>query len=240
MNRNGSQEKVEGRYCVVIAAYNAAATIGSLVRWTKQQGFTVLVVDDGSSDKTASIASQEGALVLSHLKNRGKGSALRTAFQYALRSNFDGVVTLDSDVQHDPADIVRLIQAGEHQHAAIVVGNRMEQDKEMPRLRYWTNVVMSRVIGLLTHQSVPDSQCGLRMIRKQVLESIEFQSERFEIESEMILAASRQKWKVIFVPMKALYPEGLQSHIQTFPDALRFIWLIVRYLGGTVGKRKPS
>ena len=92
-----------GRYCVVIPAFNAANTIGALVRGIKRQGLPVVVVNDGSADETAPIASAEGAVVISHLRNEGKGRALRTGFEHALRAQYDGVITMDSDGQHDPA-----------------------------------------------------------------------------------------------------------------------------------------
>lgn len=221
--------KVHGRYCVIIPAYDAEASIGALVKRIKELGLTVLVVDDGSRDKTALAASRSGALVLSHLKNRGKGSALRTAFQYALRSQYDGVVTVDSDGQHAPADVLRLIQAGERQHAALVIGNRFADGaSSMPADRRQTNRWMSAFIAAVIRQPVADSQCGLRMARKELLASVNLKAQRFEIETELILAAARQKWKTIYVPVQAIYNNS-PSHIHPFPDALRFLWTIGRF-----------
>ena len=154
-----------GRYCVIIPALNAGATIGALVRSIRLQGLSVVVVDDGSTDQTAAIASAEGALVISHLRNLGKGSALRTGFEYVLRSRFDGVVTMDSDGQHDPAEIPELIQAGECQHAGMVLGNRMVNGVAMPAARRLTNQLMSLIVSGIARQQVPDSQCGFRFIR---------------------------------------------------------------------------
>ena len=157
----------QGRYCVVIPALNAAATIGALVAKVRGCGLNVVVVDDGSTDRTAAVAAAGGALVISHLRNRGKGHALRTGFEYAVRERYDGVVTLDSDGQHDPAEIPALIQAGEVQHAALVLGDRMANGLSMPAARRRTNQVMSRIISRLAGQPVPDSQCGFRLIRRE-------------------------------------------------------------------------
>ena len=220
---------MNGRYCVVIPAYQAAKTIGALVGRIKAQGLPVVVVDDGSQDHTASVASEQGALVISHLRNEGKGRALRTGFEYALRSHYDGVVTMDSDAQHDPAEIAQLIHAGEHQHAGIVLGNRMVNGSPMPSARAWANTVMSRVVSALIHQEIPDSQCGFRLIRKEVLESVPLRSKRFEIETELLLAAAARKWKIISVPVRTIYGHH-QSHIKPLPDAMRFIRLVLRYL----------
>ena len=157
---------MNGRYCVVIPAFNAADTIGALVRGVKQQGLPVLVVNDGSDDQTAPVASQEGAVVISHLRNHGKGRALRTGFEYALRAQYDGVITMDSDGQHDPAEIPSLIQAGERQHAGVVVGNRMATTT-MPPIRRWVNRLMSGIVSAVARQPMPDSQSGFRLIHKE-------------------------------------------------------------------------
>src|SRR3989338_4949416 len=146
-----------GRYCVVIPAFTSAKTIGALVRRIKHQGFPVIVINDGSSDETAPIASGEGAVVISHLRNEGKGRALRTGFEHALRAQYDGVITMDSDGQHDPAEIPELIRAGERQHAGMVVGNRMAT-ATMPWPRRLVNHLMSRIISLAVRQPIPDSQ----------------------------------------------------------------------------------
>ncbi|MBI2093681.1 MAG: glycosyltransferase family 2 protein [Candidatus Omnitrophica bacterium] len=92
---------MSGRYCVIIPAFEVAETIGALVQQVKEKGYPVIVVDDGSRDRTAAAAATAGAIVISHLKNRGKGNALQSGFSYALRSQFDGVITMDSDGQHD-------------------------------------------------------------------------------------------------------------------------------------------
>ncbi len=229
MIKDESAAKIQGRYCVVIPAFQAQKTIGDLVRRTRQLGLTVLVVDDGSRDKTASIASEQGALVLSHLKNRGKGRALRTAFQYAVREQYDGVITMDSDGQHVPEDISKLILAGERQHAALVLGNRMEQAQQMPKIRRVTNRVMSWIVSRLVRQSIPDSQCGFRLIRKEVLAQISLRSERFEIETEVVLSALSKRWKTISVPIATIYRADERSHIRPIRDAFRFFGVIAAH-----------
>ena len=219
---------MKDKYCVVIPAFNACRTIGNLVANVRRQGLAVLVVDDGSNDNTAGLATANGAIVLSHVRNQGKGSALRTGFRHAVRSSYDGVVTLDGDGQHDPDEILRLIDAGERQHAGIVVGNRMVSGS-MPPLRRWTNQMMSHVVSFLTRQFIPDSQCGFRVIRREVLLSVSLTTTCFEIESELLLAASRRKWKMISVPIRSIY-HNHGSYIQPLQDGLRFLHLVLRYL----------
>ncbi len=218
-----------GRYCVVLPAYNAAKTIGPLVQSIKSQGLPVVVVDDGSTDNTAAIAAQHGALVISHLRNQGKGRALRTGFEHALRATYEAVVTMDSDGQHHPEDIPKFIQAAERQHAGIVVGNRMGS-AVMPFMRRHTNRVMSRLISALSRQEIPDSQCGFRLIHREVLATVPLRSRHYEIETELLLAASRRRWKTISVPIQATYNNGAVSYIRPLQDTVRFFMLLLRFL----------
>ncbi|MBI3321872.1 MAG: glycosyltransferase family 2 protein [Candidatus Omnitrophica bacterium] len=218
------------RYCVVIPAYEAGATIGELVRSIKAQGLIAVVVDDGSHDQTAAAASAQGALVISHLRNQGKGSALRTGFEYALRARYDGVITMDSDGQHDPAEISGLIRAGEIQHAGIVLGNRIANDASMPIVRKWTNEVMSAIVSALARQRIPDSQCGFRFIRKEVLEDIPLRARRFDIETEFLVRAAARRWKIISVPVRSIYQPRQPSHIRPIRDAVRFLGVVLRHL----------
>lgn len=218
-----------GRYCVIIPAFNAAKTIGELVRNVKAQGLNVVIIDDGSHDQTASIASAQGALVISHLRNQGKGRALRTGFEYALRAQYDGVVTLDGDGQHDPAEILQLIRAGEHQHAGIVIGDRMKNGAPMPRMRRWTNALMSSIVSSIARQHIPDSQCGFRFIRREVLAQVPLRSQRFEIETELLFGAAARKWKIVSIPVRSIYGRH-QSHIRPLRDAARFLTVTLRFL----------
>lgn len=222
---------MSGRYCVIIPAFDAEKTIGELVRRVKSQGFAVIVVDDGSRDQTATIASKQGALVISHLRNQGKGAALRSGFEYALRSQYDGVITMDSDGQHDPREIAHLIRAGEVQHAGIVLGNRMANGACMPSVRRWTNRAMSGLVSSLVRQPIPDTQCGFRLIRKEVLASVPLQAKRFEIETELLLRAAARRWKIISVPVSSIYADQ-PSYIRPFRDAWRFLAVVLRHVVG--------
>ena len=228
---NGQERTVlNGRYCVIIPAFEAERTIGAVVEAVKRQGLPIVVIDDGSRDRTAAVAAERGALVISHLRNYGKGRALRTGFEYVLRASYEGVITMDGDGQHDAEEILTLIRAGEVQHAGMVVGDRMSRGHAvMPRARRITNRLMSRVVSLLTRQAIPDSQCGFRMIRKELLTSVSLKSDRFEIETELLLAAAKRRWKTISVPIRTIYHDHA-SHIHPVRDALRFFGVVLRYL----------
>lgn len=217
--------------CVLIPAYNAAETIGPLVRQTRQLGLSTLVVNDGSQDQTAAQALAAGAHVLHHAENRGKGAALRTGFAFVMRSPYDTVVTLDSDGQHDPRDIPHLLDAVVRLEAAIVVGQRSLEDVRMPLSRRWTNRVMSSIVSAMARQPLPDSQSGFRAIRRDALLALPLSSSRFEIETELLLAASRRRLSIAFVPVRTIY-ESQHSHIRPLQDGARFVHLIARHLFG--------
>lgn len=218
------------RSCAVIPSYNASTTIGPLVRQAKQLGLEVVVVNDGSTDHTARIAIESGATVVSHLHNQGKGAALRTGFALALQSDYDPIVTLDSDGQHDPSEIPKFLTALQTSDVGIVVGHRLAHPDTMPGVRWWTNRAMSAVISSLARQSIPDSQCGFRAIRRRVLETVRLSACHFELETELLLAARQAGWSIASVPVRSIYDHH-QSHIHPLIDGWRFVRVVVRYLG---------
>lgn len=217
------------RPCVLIPSYNAASTIGALVAQIRRLGFDVVVVNDGSRDHTAEAAMLAGALVIGHAQNRGKGMALRTGFAFALKAGYDAVVTLDSDGQHDPRDIPPLLAQAQRDTVGVVVGHRLANGTTMPTARRWTNQLMSWIVSALTRQQIPDSQCGLRVISRRALETVRLTTTRFELETEVLLAAARQGWVIRSVPIRTIYDHHA-SHIRPVWDGMRFIRLVARYL----------
>ncbi len=216
--------------CVILPAFNSEKTVGQLVREVKRLGLDPIVVNDGSVDGTAKMAMDAGAFVMSHLGNRGKGLALRTGFSYALHVGYESIVTMDSDGQHDPADLPKLIEAGAQPQAAIVVGHRMLERGSMPAARWTTNRMMSWIISRLTRQQIPDSQCGFRVIRREVLEAVRLSTDHYDLETELLLASARHGWRIVSVPIRTIYHADHSSHIRPIIDAWRFMCLVIRYL----------
>lgn len=217
------------KVCVLIPSYNEARTIGRVVKGARARGLEVCVVDDGSSDNTSAIAKAEGAIVIAHAKNMGKGTSLREGFKYILKENFDAVITMDGDDQHDSCSIPDFVKEAEASSADMVIGDRMREAKHMPSLRRNTNRFMSYVISKVCGQDVPDTQCGYRLITRKVLESVALDSSNFEIESELIVKAGRKGFKIASVPVKAIYRDE-KSKINPVLDTLRFIAFISRML----------
>ncbi len=185
----------------------------------------VLVVDDGSTDGAPARARETGARVLVHPVNRGKGAALATGFAAALAEGATGVVTLDADGQHDPAWIPRLLRAAPG--ADVVVGSRMRDPGPMPRLRVAVNRFTSWVVSGLAGTRLTDSQSGFRWISAAVLRAVPLESERFDAESEILIKASRLGFRIVEVPMPAVYGEE-RSKVHPGRDTVRFVRLVAR------------
>ncbi|MBM3255821.1 MAG: glycosyltransferase family 2 protein [Candidatus Omnitrophica bacterium] len=215
--------------CVVIPTYNEAKTIAGLIEQLRKQGLDVLVVDDGSSDNTYNLARQAGSAVLRNQNNQGKGASLVKGFNYALSHGYDVVITMDGDGQHLPADIPYFIRMAEDSKSGLIIGNRMLKTQRMPRLRLLTNMFMSWVISKVAGQGIPDTQCGFRLLKKEVIEKLSLGTSKYETESEIIIQTSRLGFKIESMPVKTVYA-GEKSQINPFIDTLRFFKFILREL----------
>ncbi|MFH1769009.1 MAG: glycosyltransferase family 2 protein, partial [Candidatus Omnitrophota bacterium] len=157
---------------VLIPAYNEAARIGPFLEELNKKDVSVLVIDDGSSDRTYDIAREKADIALRNEKNIGKGVSLKTAIAFLLANiNFDYIITMDADGQHSPCDIDSFLKEADN-NAAFVIGNRMNNPCGMPKLRVITNKLMSFMLSKMVRQKIPDSQCGFRLIKREVLERL--------------------------------------------------------------------
>jgi len=213
--------------CVIIPTYNESQAISKIVKEIKVQGFDVLVIDDGSKDNTPQLAKEGGAIVLVNETNMGKGASLKKGFEYALRNGYDSVITMDGDGQHLPEDIPYFMRLAQYSNSGIIIGNRMQKTRNMPMLRLLTNRFMSWLISIVAKQKIPDSQCGFRLIKKEVLERIKITTSNFEIESEILIKGSRMGFKIESVPIKTVYA-GELSRINPVTDTIRFFRFLIR------------
>jgi glycosyltransferase involved in cell wall biosynthesis len=206
----------------VIPCFNEAAQIHRVVSAVQNHLPAVIVLDDGSTDRTAEKARFAGAQIVRLDRNSGKGSALRAGWRRAHDLGFKWALMLDGDGQHAAADIPKFFACASSTGASLVVGNRMNQLEDMPFIRRWANRWMSRRISRLTAHELPDSQCGFRLARLDLLLELPIQSNRFEIESEMLLAFFAAGQKVEFVPVQTIYQSGA-SKINPLTDTLRWL-----------------
>lgn len=215
---------------VVIPCLDEGRAIGPLISAVREHIPNVFVVDDGSSDNTARIAKAAGAVVLNHDSPRGKGASLRTGFQAAISQGFSWALTLDGDGQHLPTDIPEFLRRAEHSTAPLLVGNRMSQPHSMPLIRQCVNRWMSSTISRFCNASVPDSQCGFRLLNLNIWKRLPFQSDHFEIESEMIIRILHAGYSIEFVPVQTRYALEV-SKIHPVRDTLRWFrwWIAIRH-----------
>jgi glycosyltransferase involved in cell wall biosynthesis len=213
------------RIAALIPAYQAEAHVGSVLDGLAQvSGLAeVLVVNDGSRDRTADVAAAHGARVLSFPENRGKGYALLAGF--AALAQHDGVVTLDADGQHPPACVPDLVRAAA-EGGELVLGVR-ERAPNMPPARRFANAFSSAWATWLAGQPVSDSQCGFRLYTRRVLERTPMTPGRYELESEVVVRAARLGFRLAEVTIPTVYGEAL-SQIRTTRDVPRIAAVFAR------------
>ncbi len=216
----------------IIPAYREEKHVGDVVRRTRQQLDHVLVVDDGSNDKTAQQARDAGAEVIAHSQNRGKGEAIKTGLRHWLDRQMTHVVVLDADGQHLPEEIDRFMAAAASSAGpSFFLGNRMNNLIGMPLIRRVVNRYMSKRISRFCGQKISDTQCGFRMLDRQLIPELLGGANRFDYETEMLIIASRKGYRIESVPITTVYSDEV-SNIQPVRDALRFFKLMRRYRKG--------
>ena len=206
----------------MVPCFNEAATIGKVVGELRAFLSKIIVVDDGSTDSTATTATQAGAGVVRHPKNQGKGAALKTGLTAAINAGAEWAVLLDGDGQHKPKDIPALLTCARLTGASLVVGNRMHDKRAIPWLRRQVNLEMSRALSHRLGQRLPDTQCGFRWVDLGVWRTLSIRSCHFEIESEMLAAFILAGCHVEFVPIKVL-GRGPCSRIRPLRDSWRWL-----------------
>ncbi len=213
---------------VAIPAYQAAPSVGDVVRRSRLILPEVLVVDDGSDDDTSGEAQRAGAEVISLPVNRGKGDALEIAFEELFGRGFSAVVTLDADGQHLPEEIPVLIRAAAGD-ADLVLGTRDHLFAQMGRVRRLSNRLSSRAIALLAGQALRDIQTGFRWYSKRLIESIGFPEARFEAESAVVVRAVRRGFRTVAVPVRLGFADGrTTSHYRPVIDSLHIAVAVTR------------
>jgi len=213
------------KICVLIPAYNAQWTLGFVLEKVGPLKIDTLVVDDGSSDETERVASEHGAQLLKHSLNLGKGAALRTGFQSILRRDYQVVITLDADGQHDPAEIPFLLKIFQNVKPDILIASRASEFGKMTFLRRFWNRLGVKAVARLCHSDITDSQSGFRVIRTDVLKEIDLSTSRFEAELELLIKACKKGFSVLSIPSATRRVDGTgSSHFRPVVDT----WLVCK------------
>jgi glycosyltransferase involved in cell wall biosynthesis len=202
---------------VVIPAYNEERYIGSVVHGVRLAGFQCLVIDDGSSDRTVEIARAAGATVALQHQNQGKAAAVRRAIQVARQRGVDHLVIMDGDWQHNPEEIEYLLEPLRSDRADIVSGSRFMPDSLsrsiVPAVRDFGLRAVTMLSSVASGHRVSDSQTGFRAFSRRAIETMQFRSDGFSVEVEVLFLARVHKLRYVEVPISARYHDRPKRNV---------------------------
>lgn len=224
---------------VILPAFNAESTLGPVVKGLRQvlPHARIIGVNDGSKDGTGALLRSVCDRTIEFAENRGKGEALRVAFKAALETDCRAVLTIDSDGQHDPAFATSILEALDQYHIAI--GTRDLTQQQVPKHRRVANFLSSAATRLVSGGAVRDSQSGYRGIRREVLEVVHAEGDRYEFETDFIIRAAHAGFTITNVPISTIY--GSASYFREFRDAMLVIGVLWKHKRGAFRRtaRRP-
>jgi glycosyltransferase involved in cell wall biosynthesis len=208
----------------IIPAYNEAERLVNVLAGV-QACLSVLVVDDGSTDNTAVVSEESGAMVLRQVPNQGKGAAIKAGYRWALEKDYQAVLTLDADGQHDPAEIPVFLEKYKDGSADLIIGKR--DFRQMPASRRLANWLGRVTFSWAMDEDIPDNQSGYRLVSRKLMQALmESDESGFEFEVEMIRTCIRRGFVLEWVPISTIYA-GESSHIDPvthITEFLRMVW----------------
>ncbi len=225
------------RACIVIPAFQAEATLEAVLG-SLRAGLgdllgdaPVLVVDDGSHDRTAEVARRAGARVFVHATNRGKGAALRTGLAAARDAGCEAALTVDADGQH-PADAARAVLLAGDDPGALVLGVRDLAGAGAPRANQTSNRISNFFLSRFSGRPLADTQCGLRRYPVETTLALGARAPGYAFEAEILLRAVAAGVPIVEQPVRVLYPpEGERvTHFHSVKDPARIVGAVVRTL----------
>jgi glycosyltransferase involved in cell wall biosynthesis len=215
------------RIFVVIPAYNEGGAIGQTLADVKKYYRDIAVVDDGSTDETARVAEEAGAVVLRHIVNRGQGAALRTGIRYALENGADIIVTYDADGQFEPSEIAKVaapILAGERD---VVLGSRFLQENKIPILRRVTLGVAGVFTRVISGLKLTDTHNGFRAFSRRAAEAMQIRQDRMAHASEILQEIGRMKLNYCEVPVTVKYTDYSRAKGQKLSGVIKIIFDLI-------------
>jgi glycosyltransferase involved in cell wall biosynthesis len=207
----------------VIAAKDEAKDISKVVKQARKYVDNVVVIDDGSADRTYDVATRGGAIALKHIVNLGKGAAIKTGVEYAISKGAKILVLLDADGQHEPSEIPKFID--KLKESSIVFGIRTRR-KKMPAILKLGNSAINKLTLLLFGINIDDTQCGFRAFKADIYKKIKWESSGYPMESEMVANVGRKRLKYSTVNIGTIYSDKYKG--TTIMDgikiALNLLW----------------
>ncbi|MBI4150608.1 glycosyltransferase family 2 protein [Candidatus Woesearchaeota archaeon] len=199
---------------IVVAAYNEERAIGEVIKSLQAKHYNdIVVVDDGSKDRTSDIALEHGANVITHVLNRGQGAALKTGIDYALRQGADIIVTFDADGQHRVEDLPAMIKPVASGEVDVTLGSRfLQEGSNVPRIRKFWLRMGSFLFRVLYGVKLTDSHNGFRALSRHAAETIDIKADRMEHASEIIDQIGHHKLAYREIPIVIRYTEYSKAH----------------------------
>ena len=224
---------------VILPAFNAEASATQAVKGLREslREARIVGVNDGSSDGTGALLRFLCDRTIEFSENRGKGAALRAGFKAAMETDCRAVLTIDSDGQHDPAFAPSLLEALDNYDIAI--GTRDLSGEQVPRHRRIANFLSSAATRLVSGGAVRDSQSGYRAIKREVLEAVQAEGDRYEFETDFIIRAAHAGFTITNIPISTIY--GSPSYFRELRDAMLVIGVLWKHRRGAFRKaiKKP-
>ena len=202
----------------VIPAYNEEKSIAGIIKKTGRYVDNVVVVDDGSKDKTKELAEKANAVVLRHIVNLGKGAALKTGCDFAVKKGAKHIIALDADAQHKPEDIPRFIEKLKKYD---IVFSYRKLNRKMPLVLRFGNWIISNIVNILYNIKLNDTQCGFRAFSKEAYKKIRWNASDYSMESEMISKAGKQRLKYTQIPIQTIYSDKYKG--TTIIDGMKIV-----------------
>jgi len=200
---------------VCMPAYNEQNLIADVIRRVKPFVDKIIVCDDGSTDETEQKARNEGAHVIRHQKNLGKGAAMKSLFDYAKNIDADIMVTIDADGQFLPEEIPKLMESIIKEKADVVLGYRFDNATDMPSYRQIGNKFLDKITNLASELPFRDTQGGFRAYSKKAINAIQFFTNGFGVDSEILVDASKKGLKITEEKVTVIYNTGGKTSTKT-------------------------
>ena len=201
------------KIAIGIPAFNEEKNIASIIIQLQKITENIIVCDDGSQDMTSEISKKCGAELIKHKKNLGYGAAIRSIFLKAREMNIDALVTFDADGQHRIEDIKKVLKPIEDKIADIVIGSRFLNNSEnVPKYREVGIKVITGLTNITTNSKITDSQSGFRCYNKEVLKKINPSEYGMGISTEILIKASKLKFRISEIPIVVLYDGDTSTH----------------------------